>query len=538
MRTEALITPSTLSLEASYLHAETITRSYARTFYFASALLPETQRKHAYAIYAFCRTADSLVDDAPKEESPQEIQLHLTRLRRFVKDPSSFLPDYPWAAAFRETLRSLSIPAHLFEELLNGVEMDLSKSRYATFEELYLYCYRVAGVVGQMMCYVYGLTDEESLRYAEKLGVAMQLTNILRDVKEDWQRGRLYIPQEELLSFEVSEQEIGAGRVTSAYEALMKYQIARARSYYREAAPGIARILSLPVRLTTLAMARLYEGILDKLEKNPSQNLFSRAALSRGEKYLLTAQTFLGLTPVGSQPLSGLYRVAVAFLFFLTPFAVIDTLTGAFSRLAGVSDSMYLLLWSGTAAYALAARQSSVWGAWALSVLLGYAIEFIGIQTGYPFGPYAYTDVLQPQLLGVPLAIAMAWGSLVGLWAFLWSGGRLMRALWVAMGAIAVDLLLEPYATAIRHYWHWDTSEIPLANYVSWGVFAALLSLLYPARPLRENLYPDVARNLGRALLLLLSLLLLVTNLAHAQAVLTSLLASGVILSMLLWRRI
>ncbi len=538
MRNESLISSSSLSLEESYLHAEAVTRSYARTFYFASALLSETQRKHAYAIYAFCRTADSLVDDALKGEAPEEIRLHLTELRRFVRDPLSFLPDYPWAAAFRETVQSLSIPAPLFEELLNGVEMDLSKSRYATFEELYLYCYRVAGVVGQMMCYVYGLTDEESFRYAEKLGVAMQLTNILRDVKEDWQRGRLYIPQEELLSFGVSEPEVGAGQATPAYETLMRYQIARARSYYREAAPGIARIPSLPVRLTTLAMARLYEGILDKLEENPFQNLFSRAALSRIEKYLLTAQTFLGLTPVGSRPLPGLYRLAVGFLLFTTPFALIDTLTGTFSKLAGVSDSMYLVLWSGTAAYALAARQSSVWAAWGLSVLLGYVIEFIGIQTGYPFGPYAYTDVLRPQLLGVPLAIAMAWGSLVGLWASLWSGGRLMRALWVAMGATAVDLLLEPYATAIRHYWHWDASEIPLANYASWGIFAALLSLLYPARPLRGNPYPDVARNLGRALLLLLSILLLVTNLVHGQAVLTSLIASGVIISMLLWRRI
>ena len=538
MRNDSLITPSTLSPEASYRHAEAVTRSYARTFYFASGLLSETQRKHAYAIYAFCRTADSLVDDALQGESPEEIQLHLTELRRFIREPSSFLPDYPWAVAFRETIQSLSIPAHLFEELLNGVEMDLSKSRYATFEELYLYCYRVAGVVGQMMCYVYGLTDEESLRYAEKLGVAMQLTNILRDVMEDWQRGRLYIPQEELQSFGVLEQEIGAGRAIPAYEALMRYQIARARAYYREAAPGIARIPSLPVRLTTLTMARLYEGILDKLEKKPSQNLSSRVALSRVEKYLLTAQTFLGLTPVGSRPLPGLYRLAVGLLFFMTPFALIDTLTGAFSGLAGVSDSVYLVLWSSAAAYALASRQSSVGRAWGLSVLLGYGIELIGIQTGYPFGPYAYTDILRPRLLGVPLAIAMAWGSLVGLWAFLGAGGRLKRALWVAAGAIAVDLLLEPYATTIRHYWHWDTSEIPLANYLSWGVFAALLSLLYPPRSLRGNPYPEVARNLGRALLLLLSILLLVTNLAHGQAVLISLVASGVVLSMLLWRRI
>ncbi len=155
----------------------------------------------------------------------------------------------------------------------NGVEMDLYKSRYATFAELYLYCYRVAGVVGQMMCYVYGLTDEASLSYAEKLGVAMQLTNILRDVGEDWERGRLYIPEDALRKFGVSEAEIGAKQATPAYEALIRDQIAQARTYHQEAAPGIARIPSVPIRLTTLVMARLYEGILDKLEKHPAQNL-------------------------------------------------------------------------------------------------------------------------------------------------------------------------------------------------------------------------------------------------------------------------
>ncbi len=527
-----------ISLEEAYKQAEAITRSYARTFYFASAFLPEPQRKHAYAIYAFCRTADSLVDDTEAGVSPEEVRQRLAVLRQFIREPQSFLPEYPWAPAFRETLQSLSIPSYLFEELLNGVEMDLSKNRYDTFADLYLYCYRVAGVVGQMMCYVYGLTDAESLRYAEKLGVAMQLTNILRDVGEDWQRNRLYIPQQELVQYGVSEAEIGTAQPTPAYEALISYQIGRARRYYREAAPGIARIPSWPVRLTTLAMARLYEGILDKLEKNPSQNLSVRTALSRAEKHLLVGQTFLGLTPIGMKPLPAVYRLAVGFLFFLTPFAVIDTLTGVFSGMAGLSDSLYLLLWSGVGAYALATRNSSVWAAWGTNVLLGYAIELIGIQTGYPFGSYTYTEVLQPQLLGVPLAIAMAWGSLVGLWTYLGPKGRLRRALWVAAGAAAIDLLLEPYATAIRHYWHWEAPDVPLTNYLAWGLFAALLSLLYPERPHATPSYPDLVSNLGRALLLLLATLLLIANLAHGQAMLISLAATTLLTFMLLWHRI
>jgi phytoene synthase len=345
MRTESHATLSPLSVEASYQHAEALTRQYARTFYFASALLPPAQRKHAYAIYAFCRTADSFVDEAEEGHAKEDIQARLSELRRFGQAPYTFVPDYPWVRAFQETLSALAIPVHLFVELLNGVEMDLYKSRYATFAELYLYCYRVAGVVGQMMCYVYGLTDEASLSYAEKLGVAMQLTNILRDVGEDWGRGRLYIPEDALRKFGVSEAEIGAKQATPAYEALIRDQIAQARTYYQEAAPGIACIPSMPIRLTTLVMARLYEGILDKLEKHPAQNLTQRTALSRLEKYHLTGQTFLGLTPVGSNPLPAFYRLAVTFLLLLTPFAVVDTLTGAFAGMAGLSDSLYLLLW-------------------------------------------------------------------------------------------------------------------------------------------------------------------------------------------------
>jgi phytoene synthase len=538
MRTESHATLSPLSVEASYQHAEALTRQYARTFYFASALLPPAQRKHAYAIYAFCRTADSLVDEAEEGHAKEDIQARLSELRRFVQAPHTFVPDYPWVRAFQETLSALAIPVHLFVELLNGVEMDLYKSRYATFAELYLYCYRVAGVVGQMMCYVYGLTDEASLSYAEKLGVAMQLTNILRDVGEDWGRGRLYIPQEMLRKFGVSEAEIGAKQATPAYEALIRDQIAQARAYYREAAPGIARIPSVPIRLTTLVMARLYEGILDKLEKHPVQNLTQRTALSRLEKYLLTGQTFLGLTPVGSKPLPAFYRLAVAFLLLLTPFAVVDTLTGAFAGMAGLSDSLYLLLWGGAGAYLVAVRQATLWKAWALSTLLGYGIELIGTQTGYPFGPYHYTDVLQPQVLGIPIAIAIAWGSLVGLWGLLGPQGRLKRALWVAIGAVATDVLLEPYATAIRGYWQWETPAIPLANYLSWGVFAALLSLLYPRRTALQATYPDVLSNLGRVLLSLLVLLLLVANLVQGQRVFISFIAAITIVLLLLWRRI
>ncbi len=531
--TSTLIAPTYLT--RSYEAARTITKNYAKTFYFASAFLPRAQRNHAYAIYAFCRTADSLVDDA-EGRSIQEIQKSLEELRQFIWHPDTSVLAYPWAVAFRETMQTLRIPARLFEELLQGVQMDLYKNRYDTFEELYLYAYRVAGVVGQMMCYVYGLTDPESLAYAEKLGVAMQLTNILRDVGEDWGRGRLYLPQEDLLRLGVREDEIASGRPTAAYETLIRYQIGRARAYYREAAPGIARIPFLPLRLTTLLMARLYEGILDKLEKNPSQNLSCRTALSRAEKYLVGSQTFLGLMPLGEKTLPKVYRYAVGMLFFLTPFAVADATTGVFDWIAGLSDSLYLFLWGGVAAYAVAMQNRGAFAAWGLSVLLGYMVELIGTQTGYPFGPYSYTGVLWPQLFGVPLAIAGAWGSLVGLWAMIGPTRVYARALWTSLGAVATDLLLEPYATTIRHYWHWHMPEIPLSNYLSWGAFAVMLSFLYP-RALSFPAYPPLIDNLGRALLFVLTGFLLIANLGQGVSSWMSVLAAAVISLMLLWRR-
>ena len=187
-----------------------ITSYYARTFYFASYCLPRATRTHAYAIYAFCRWADNAVDDA---ESLEDAQARLNLARSALSAAyTSDMPLQPGLSAFRWTVQSRDIPRELFEELLEGMAMDLVKSRYNTWPELDLYCYRVAGVVGLMMTHVFGYDDPACFSQAKALGTAMQLTNILRDIGEDHDRGRIYLPQDEMRQFGIDDALIAAKR--------------------------------------------------------------------------------------------------------------------------------------------------------------------------------------------------------------------------------------------------------------------------------------------------------------------------------------
>ena len=241
-----------------------ITRTHARTFYFASSCLPRATRTHAYAVYAFCRWADDGVDEA---RDPSEAIARLDRARtaldRAYEDDSE-LP--PGLAAFRLTVRDRSIPRHLFDALLDGMAMDLTIARYPDNAALDLYCYRAAGVVGLMMTHVFGFRHPRCLPNALALGQAMQLTNILRDVREDWQKGRVYLPQDAMTRFGVSDDEIAEGRVNDRFRALMRDQIDRARCLYREAEAGIPDLIGESSRLTVRVMGRLYEGILGAIE--------------------------------------------------------------------------------------------------------------------------------------------------------------------------------------------------------------------------------------------------------------------------------
>jgi phytoene synthase len=258
-----------------------ITRHHARTFYFASACLPRPTRAHAYAIYGFCRWADDGVDSAlDRSEAADKLGLAREALDLAYSDQ----PVAPGLLAFRKTVRARSIPRDLFDALLDGMEMDLDVTRYATFAELDRYCYRVAGVVGLMMTHVFGYRSECCWPNALALGTAMQLTNILRDVAEDLDMGRIYLPQDELARFGVDEAQLREGRVDDAFRALMRFQVDRARRYYETAEAGIPWLVGDSSRLTVRVMGRVYGGILGAIERQGFDVFRGRARVSTPRK--------------------------------------------------------------------------------------------------------------------------------------------------------------------------------------------------------------------------------------------------------------
>jgi phytoene synthase len=264
-----------------------ITHRYAKTFYFASHCLPRDVRRHAYAIYGFCRWADNAVDEAPDVESARH---RVERARSMLDLTYSDAPAAPGLLAFRRTVRERDVPKHLFDALLDGMEMDLTITRYATSADLDLYCYRVAGVVGLMMTHVFGYRDDRCFSRAEALGRAMQLTNILRDVREDLDRGRVYLPQDAMVDHGVTEDQLHLGQVDANFRALMRGQIERARHDYHESNLGIADLVTPSGRLTVRVMGRLYSRILDAIERLDYDVFRARAHVTTSGKLRGLAQ--------------------------------------------------------------------------------------------------------------------------------------------------------------------------------------------------------------------------------------------------------
>ena len=258
-----------------------ITRQYAKTFYFASACLPRETRRHAYAVYGFCRWADNGVDEASDlADATRKVE----QARRVLESAYGDRSVPHGLEAFRRTVRERTIPKPLFDALLDGMAMDLSTTRYTDFAALDLYCYRVAGVVGLMMTHVFGFKGEQCLPRALALGTAMQLTNILRDIAEDWSRGRLYLPQDELAAAGITEAQIAEGQCDSRFRDFMRDQIARARGYYAESESGIPDLIGASSRLTVRVMGRLYGGILAAIERLDYDVFRSRAYVPRRTK--------------------------------------------------------------------------------------------------------------------------------------------------------------------------------------------------------------------------------------------------------------
>ena len=264
---------------------ETITARNSRSFYLATSLLPREKRTAMRSLYAFCRTADNLADDNIQQP---EIQLH--QLRQDIRGRRQNAADAV-LTAWTDISQRYQIPVCYAEQLLDGVESDLVERRYHTFEDLSVYCYNVASTVGLMSMYITGFLSQKAVPYAIKLGVALQLTNILRDVGEDWSIGRLYLPVEELRAFGLDEEDIAAKALDERWREFMRFQIARARRLYAEALPGIA-LLHPDGRFAVAAAATLYQGILDDIERHDYDVFSRRAYVNRGLKLKALLRAF------------------------------------------------------------------------------------------------------------------------------------------------------------------------------------------------------------------------------------------------------
>ena len=262
------------SLHKAYAFADRITAEHSKSFYFASGFLPEEKRSAIRALYAFCRTVDDIVDEPSKKER----DLELNYWRQVVQN-AAFEEDNPVAAAWVDTLVRYHIPTRYALQLIDGVARDISQTRYETFDELATYCYGVASTTGLMSMHIIGFAGNAAIPYAIKLGVALQMTNILRDVGEDLRNGRLYLPRQELDRFEVREQDLAAGKVTNAWRKFMKFQIDRTRQLYNDSWAGI-KLLEPEGRLAIGAASVFYAGILDDIEANDFDVFTRRAGLS------------------------------------------------------------------------------------------------------------------------------------------------------------------------------------------------------------------------------------------------------------------
>ena len=268
---------------APFAAARAICAEHARTFYFASKFLPRPKREAAYAVYAFCRLLDDAADTGGDLSAyDQALAAAYAGEAPPVADERARLA----LVAFAETVRRYDIPRRYFDDLAAGCRMDLTVTRYATWDALRVYCYHVAGVVGLVMCRIFGLGEESAERQAVVMGEAMQLTNILRDVGEDRTLGRVYLPAEDLARFGYAEADLMAGVVDDRFRALMRFEVDRARGLYRDGAAGLAAVADDGSRFTAAAMGVIYAGILGAIERQGYDVFGGRARLSTPRKLL------------------------------------------------------------------------------------------------------------------------------------------------------------------------------------------------------------------------------------------------------------
>ena len=275
-------------LERAYEECRLITRREAKNFYYAFLTLPGQRRRAIYVAYSFCRYCDDSVD--AEGSNPEKLR-RLEELRGKLADCYQGRAAEPVFLGLADVAQRYEIPQEYFQEVLSGVESDLVKTRYRDFEELRQYCYRVASVVGLICLHIFGFQDARAKDYAVDLGLAMQLTNISRDVKEDLDFGRIYLPQDELARFGYSEEELLAETYNDAFVNLMRFQAQRARGYFRSG-ERLLPYLSPRSRACPAALGLIYGRVLNRIE-GANFNVFQgRIGLSTGEKLGLMARAW------------------------------------------------------------------------------------------------------------------------------------------------------------------------------------------------------------------------------------------------------
>ena len=259
------------------------------SFYYSFKFLPPERQRAITVLYAFCREVDDVVDEGGDVQTAAN---RLDEWRNEIEQLYAGIPRHPVTQALQDVLPHFDLPKEQLLEIIDGMEMDLQQTRYPDFKSLLLYCHRVAGVVGLLASEIFGYQDRRTLKYAHDLGMAFQLTNIIRDVGEDAQRDRIYLPLDELARFSVSPDDILAARDSDDFRRLMAFQIERAEGYYAQAMqqlPAGDRKAQRP----GLVMAAIYRTLLDEIKRSGGQTLTRRISLTPARKLWVAWRTWI-----------------------------------------------------------------------------------------------------------------------------------------------------------------------------------------------------------------------------------------------------